>query len=154
MPSPRAPIVVSPPPPSASRPQPRISDRPAWCGANPSGSPPGSSPNGPGRLIHPGAPGHLWSPPDGVEKHLLWSSDKPMLEGCSSGNRCRTGSCSSSSIQGESGCQAGGHHYWVATDPAGPRPESRSVGQRQLFPLPDRPVVPFGLHPLHQVLLG
>jgi hypothetical protein len=137
-----------------TQPQPRTSNRPAWCGASPSGSPPGSSPNGPGHLVHPDASGHLWSPPDGVGKHLSRSSNQPMLKGCFGGNRGSTGSCSSSSIQGESGRHAGGHHYWVATDPAGSWPESRSIGQLQRFPLPDCPVLSFGLNPLHQVLLG
>jgi hypothetical protein len=136
-----------------TRPQPRTPNRPAWCGASPSGSPPGSSPDGPGRLVHPSASGHLWSPLDGVGEHLSRSSDQPMLKGSFGGQRGSTRSCSSRSIQCKSCRHACGYHYRVATDSAGSGPESRSIDQLQGFPLPGRPVVPFGLHPLHQVLL-
>jgi hypothetical protein len=119
----------------------------------PSVSPPGSSPDGPGRLVHPSAAGHLWSPLDGVGKHLSWSSDQPVLKCRSGGQRGSTSGCSSRRIQCQSCRHACGYHYWVATDSVGSGPESRSICQFQGFPLPGRPVVPFGLHLLHQMLL-
>jgi hypothetical protein len=126
---------------------------PARCGASSSGSSPGSLPYGPGRLIDPGAPSPLRSPLDGVGDYLPWGSNKPMLKGYFGGTRCRTGSCRSGSRQGELGCQAGGHGDRVTTDPAGPRPKNRSMYQRYRLPLPGRPVVPFGLHPIYQLPL-
>jgi hypothetical protein len=92
---------------------------PAQVGASPSGSSPGSSPYGPGRLIDPGAPGHLRSPLDGAGYHLSWGSDEPMLKGYFGGTRCRTGSCRSGSRQGESKLPGGRPRQQGDDEPGG-----------------------------------